>query len=637
MNFFERQEQARKKTTLLVVVFAVAVLLITLAVNGAVFAVVFMGEVKAATHRQGVSFYLQDYIAGGWWLYVTAATLLTIILITAKRTYELRDGGAAIANMAGGRLVSHTTDDPDERRLMNVVEEMSIASGVIMPSIYIIDKETDINAFAAGWSPTEASLVFSAGAVKQLSRDELQGVVAHEFSHVFNGDMRMNIRLIGVLAGIIAISQLGSVLMRVRSSGSRRGGGGYIVLLGLLLFLIGYIGVFCARIIKAAISRQREYLADASAVQFTRNPRGIGGALMKIKKDSRPDYSEGRYDEELSHMQINSDRKDFLFGYLLATHPPLEDRIKAIDPGLLKESPKFTEGADRLAPPPEEKKPSWASPTTASQVSGLVGNPNPTHLQFAAAILAAVPDDIKSATRSALGAKAAVYALLLADDDKLAMTGVNLVRTREGEDMATTLWQYRKQVKTPGPAARLPLVDLCIAPLKDLKQKERDAFLGTVEELIRLDGKTTLFEYALHSIMKRSLDPAVREADRSNWTLVKSLDPLKVEAAALVAALAKAGAKGGDWQGPYGRASARLGLSGVPAPVEDMSIARLNIVLGKLERLAMPVKQTLIEACTDCVLHDGEILPAEAELLRAVSENLGCPMPPLVAPYLNTF
>src|SRR5882672_7889624 len=215
------------------------------------------------------------------YVWSTLATLLVIGWGTASRLYQLSGGGVAVADLIGARHVKR--DEPAERRLLNVVEEMALASGITVPLVFVMDDQHAINAFAAGYSPNEATVIVTRGALEQLNRDELQGVVAHEFSHILNGDMRLNVTLVGVIAGIVLFGSLGAAMMtggRSESRGDDRGGGFdfRVFLLGLALWIIGSIGVFAGRLIKAVIARQREFLADASAVQFTRNPDGIGGA-----------------------------------------------------------------------------------------------------------------------------------------------------------------------------------------------------------------------------------------------------------------------------------------------------------------------------------------------------------------------
>ena len=335
MTFFQQQEAARKRTLILIGYFVLAVICIIAAIYTVI--VVMLHNVK--DDATGASL-----LPSLWNPEIfTITALVTLLIIVGGSIFKilaLRGGGSVVARNLGGRLVLPGTRDPDERKLLNVVEEISIASGVSIPAVFVLEDEAGINAFAAGFSPNRAAVAVTRGCMKLLSRDELQGVIAHEFSHILNGDMRLNIRLMGIIHGILIIGLIGRAMVRSvtrsnRRSSSRSGkdSGGPVLVLGISLFIIGYIGVFFGKIIKAAVSRQREYLADASAVQFTRNPVGISGALKKIGGLSHGSLIENSSAEEASHLFFaNGLGQAFL--NLLATHPPLTERIQRIESGL---------------------------------------------------------------------------------------------------------------------------------------------------------------------------------------------------------------------------------------------------------------------------------------------------------------
>ena len=262
-------------------------------------------------------------------LLAAVGTLAVIALGSGFKTLELAQGGSSVATMLGGRLVAPTTTDPDERKLRNVVEEMAIAAGVPVPQVYLLPEEQGINAFAAGHSTSDAVVAVTAGAVRLLTRDELQGVIGHEFSHILNGDMRLNLRLMGIVFGILCLAVIGRVLLYTRSRSSKDKNP--LPLLGLALIVIGWIGVFFGRLIQAAVSRQREFLADASSVQFTRNPAGLAARSRKIGGLSFGSKLEAAHAEEASHMFFGNGMSESFF-HLMETHPPLAERIRAIDP-----------------------------------------------------------------------------------------------------------------------------------------------------------------------------------------------------------------------------------------------------------------------------------------------------------------
>ncbi|HWV58524.1 MAG TPA: M48 family metallopeptidase, partial [Longimicrobiales bacterium] len=324
MDFFQAQESARARSRVLVALFLGAVVAIIVTVY------VVIQIVLAATGGMAPGFYPELFAV------VAIGTSLLIAGGSGFRTLQLRSGGASVAEMLGGRRVSPDTRDIAERRLLNVVEEMAIASGMPVPAVFVLDAEQGINAFAAGYTIHDAAVAVTRGTLERLDRDELQGVIAHEFSHILNGDMRLNVRLIGLLFGILLLSVVGRGLLRGAAYGGRgrKGGGGQVALIGLALTLLGFVGVFFGRLIKAAVSRQREFLADAAAVQFTRNPGGLADALKKIGGATARGGSlvRNHHAEELSHLFFAEGVQRAFAGGALSTHPPLDERIRRIEP-----------------------------------------------------------------------------------------------------------------------------------------------------------------------------------------------------------------------------------------------------------------------------------------------------------------
>ena len=430
MDFFAQQDQARKKTKLLVFYFAIAVAALIIAVYFASLAI-FTGA-QAHYHRYGEQ---PEFALWNPQLFlgVAAGVLAVVFIGSTYKTMALAQGGSVVSEMMGGRLVKPNTTDPDERKLLNVVEEMSIASGVPTPQVYVMDEEEGINAFAAGHKPGDATVTVTRGCMKLLSRDELQGVIGHEFSHILNGDMRLNLRLMGIIFGILCLAIIGRVLLQTaRGDTGRSRGQNPLPILGLALLIIGYIGVFFGRLIQAAVSRQREFLADASSVQFTRNPGGITGALKKIgglgETGSRLSHAHA---EELSHMFFGNGISEPFIG-LLETHPPLPDRIRVFDPNFDGKFP-YVRYDGRDQPPGDISKPKRQQmPNIFGSVLGGVilasgdegkppvirshsvlphlGNPTPLHLEYAEQMRDSLPDSVKAAAREPLDAIALIYA-----------------------------------------------------------------------------------------------------------------------------------------------------------------------------------------------------------------------------------
>ncbi len=443
-TFFEHQDSARRNTKVLVLLYVLAVLAVIAAVD-LVLAVTWLATGNLdATLQHASSQSLLRAVPPGVYLWGALGTAGVIFLVSIWHVTRLGGGGSAVAEMVGARRVEPGTRDLLERRLLNVVEEMAIASGVRVPAVYVMDGEAGINAFAAGWDVSNSVVAVTRGTLETLNRDELQGVVAHEFSHILNGDMRLNIRMIGVLAGIVFIGSIGEFLLRNArgSSSSKNSGAGYFVVVGLALMVIGWIGLFFSRLIKAAVSRQRKFLADASAVQFTRNPDGVAGALDRIRGSARGTLVENRHAEDLSHMFF-ADSVKVWFGGLFDTHPPIDERIARAHPrfqpatyrqkrrpeapsedeaakaGLKKEAAAKAILLGALQEPAGRRGGDlgtrWGR--SAGDSAALVGTVDGGKVDYARRLLAALPEALKDQLHRAEGARAALVALLLAPAD----------------------------------------------------------------------------------------------------------------------------------------------------------------------------------------------------------------------------
>src|ERR1700722_10218684 len=433
MDFFERQDKARKKTKWLLIYFILAVTAMIVAIYIA--AILIFSGVQAHQHRYSDEQPQFDLWNAQLFLGVALGTIAIILTGSSYKTMSLAAGGSAVSENMGARLVSSNSPDPDERKLLNVVEEMAIASGVPVPQVYVMDDEDGINAFAAGHKPGDATVTITRGCMKLLSRDELQGVIGHEFSHILNGDMRLNLRLMGTIFGILCLAIIGRILLQTIRGREKNP----LPIIGLVLLVVGYIGVFFGRLIQAAVSRQREFLADASSVQFTRNPLGITGALKKIgglgENGSRLGAAHA---EEVSHMFFGNGVSEPFIG-LLETHPPLTDRIRAFDPNFDGKFPMvryddFDEPAGGISKPKRVPMPNLfgtvlggailasgddAQPPVikSRHVLPNVGNPTPLHLKYAEQLRDSLPDQIKMAAREPLDSAALILALILSADE----------------------------------------------------------------------------------------------------------------------------------------------------------------------------------------------------------------------------
>lgn len=653
MNFFEHEAAARRRTSLLVWYYALAVgaIIVTLY---AVAIVIFRqaGQGHGVEQPDAVPFWDPNLFA-----MVALGAGGLILLGTLYKIAALRGGGASVAEMLGGRLVEPNTTDLPERRLLNVVEEMAVASGTPIPPVYVLDNEDAINAFASGFTPADAVVTVTRGTLEKLTRDELQGVIAHEFSHIFNGDMRLNLRLIGVLNGILVLSMAGYWMFRISAnsggnSRSRDGKGrgnalGAIVLLGLAMWIIGFIGVIFARLIKSAVSRQREYLADASAVQFTRNPLGIGGALKKIGAFSAGSRLESPRAEEASHLFFANGIGESFLG-LMATHPPLDERIRRIDPQFngdfmaavrasgpfhANEPPSSSLTDNKaVAPPP------WPAATHVMLRPGAIVNRVGTlptgGLAYAVGLLLGIPEPLRAACRDAAGAQAVVYGLLLSQDAAIRATQRAQVAASAPASIIRRLDELAPVVATVRPETRLSLAEVAVATLRHhLSVAGYTPLRATVFALAAADSQITILEYALMRLITRRLDSAFGVTARP-VVRYTTLGPLQTDCGLVLSGLAWFGNETApEAQQAFAQGLVELGLSGQLElrPRQEASLTALDPALDRLAEAAAPLKQMILAAATACVGADGRVTVDEAQALHAVADALGCPMPPLMA------
>lgn len=597
MDFFEKQEKARLQTKWLVFYFVLAVI--------GIIAVLHIGFSLLLGQP------LDDWEMLG---FTAAGVLVSVVIGSLVKIAELSKGGKAVAEMLGGVPVNPSTTDTGERRLLNVVEEMSLASGVPVPQVYVLDEEA-INAFAAGYGTADAAVGVTRGCIERLTRDELQGVIGHEFSHILNGDMRLNIRLMGLLNGILFLALLGGVLMRLalttrpRSSNDKNGGSIVAALIagGVVLYIVGWIGVFFGKLIKAAVSRQREFLADASAVQYTRNPGGLAGALSKIAShSSRLEHPKA---QEASHMFFGNGMAEAWLG-LFATHPPIQQRIAEIAPNF----------------DPQESSPTL--PPIASAKPSFSGD---AQLAAATSMLAGLPEFSRPAMREIHSACALVFALLLSEDEsvresQLAALEIDAALQKEIEEM----FDRRSQLSS---AQRISLVDLAIPVLRGLSPQQYSVFSGQVRQIIEADGQIHLFEYTLQKLLLRHLDTAFTKATPGR-VQHKSLVPLLPDTGILLSAIANADdGESTALDAAFQAGVARLGKSAAAFPLARQSSVNLKDFDRALEDLAtasLAVKKTILTACSAAVVHDGVVNDTQFELLRAIADTVDCPIPPFV-------
>ena len=583
---------------------------------------------------------------GGGFGVVVFGSFLTLAIIGCASLFRmatLRAGGAAVAQQFGATPVPEDTTDFNLRRLRNVIEEIALASGVPVPQIFVLDDEQGINAFAAGYSPSDAAITVTRGALDRLNRDELQGVIAHEYSHILNGDMRLNIRLIGLLFGILVLAIIGrKILQNGRFSRSRDIGPLIAVAFGLLV--IGYVGLFFGRLIKAGVSRQREYLADASAVQFTRQTTGLAGALKKLAglpEGSKLAVSDA---EEVSHMLFGDG-----VGYstLMATHPPLLDRIHALEPGF--KAPMLDELKARwmLQPPVGLDEDVALGFTTSTQaalpaqgrriditppgVIAQVAAPQADDYRRAGSIQSAIPEILDRAARHHEDVVAMLLGLLHAPAGPVREHQQYELQARMGARVAQQALDYADRLAGLNPILRLPLASLAFPLLRRRPRPQLQQFMDTVDALIHADDEVDLFEYCLGRLLRTQVSEALDPARA--W--VPGRKRLTDTTASVVTLLAVVAQAGHDNPADAPRAFI-AGLSRVfprlnapYAPPSDRQAA-LEAVWPELDALEPLGKELLIEGLVAAISHDGRVTVAESELLRAVCASLHCPLPPML-------
>ena len=646
MNFFAQQERARTHTKRMLVLFVLAVLCIVAALDFVLFLA--FGSSGHGVHP--------GFGAVMFW-----NSVLVIGIIGGCSLYKitaLRGGGGVVARQLGATFVEPATTDFAHKRLRNVVEEIAIASGVPVPEVYVIENEPAINAFAAGYTPADAAVTVTQGCLDKLNREELQGVIAHEFSHVLNGDMRLNIRLMGVVFGILVIGIIGR---KIAANSGRSRDSGYAVLIGVAILAIGYIGVFFGRLIKAGISRQREYLADASAVQFTRQTRGISGALKKIGGLADGSKLSSGETEEVAHMLFGDG-----VGYsaLFATHPPLQLRIKAIDPAF--DPAELDAIAKAWANPVPvgdsdgaQVSISGFAPAAIASAMGVSGakTPQPVRIVLpqADAEVSLTPrkvvtqvahpgsDDYRTANAihdtiseklralAYMGTRCQQVVFALAIDTEATMRGqqLGLLEKRFDANVRKGVEEVLAETDALHPMQRLPLAQLAFPALRRQSRPQLQTFLIALNELIQADGETHLEEYCLAKLVTVQVMDAL-DPSKARPTGSSKLTTCASEAADAIAIVAEYGA---DNEADAERAYL-VGMNEVLpdniAPYVQRAewMTALDRALPMLDALTPAGKELLVRGLTAAIGADGKVSVTEAELLRTICAALHCPLPP---------
>jgi len=643
MNFFAAQDQARRSSRRLVTAYIVATIMIVLGVTAIVGFALFSFSQSSYGYTPGQFVREQTPLLLG----VALLTTLFILGSSLYKTSRLSSGGGRVAADMGGTLVPTDVQDPLRRRLRNVVEEMAIASGVPVPDIYVMEEEHGINAFAAGFSTSDAAIAVTRGTLELLDRDELQGVIAHEFSHILNGDMKLNVRLMGVLFGIMVLGLIGRMIIRggyhTSIVSSRRDRNAPVILVvGLGIAILGGIGVFFARIIKASVSRQREYLADASAVQFTRQSEGIASALKKIGGYSEGSKISATDPEEVSHMLFGSGAS--LMG-MFATHPPLVDRIQALDPGFREgDFPQVDPRRRQVGTADEPRHAAFAGQTTTTFASGgtkvladsiveTVGHPEQEHVEFARNLRQSIPVELYDAAHSSELAFLLSIALVLDQSKRTIDRQFSLLQEQLGSERTQLVRRYYDELSASSGEYRLPLLEITFPALKLRPMPELAYLVELTNRLIEVDGDIDLYEFCFYRIMMSSLGQAIDPTGKHEVRRSRRQN-LQSAATDLLRILADHGHDSDeDRSAAFAAGIATLGpwAQGAKyASDRECSVAKLNSSLDVLLGLNSKGQESLLRAVSATAAQDGKISVAEAELIRAVCATLNYPLPPIL-------
>lgn len=696
MNFFEQQDLAHRNTKRLVFLLCLAVISL-IAITTLMFAAAFYYmELNANTMMvntgvwQGITQTMSWKMLAG----ISAAVCTVILVGSFYKLIQLSSGGRAVAEALGGRPLNAINATADEKKILNVVEEMAIASGTPVPPVYLIEDEA-INAFAAGHTPQDAVIGVTRGCIRLLTRDELQGVVAHEFSHIFHGDMRLNLRLVALLNGILLLGLIGEFLLR--SSSHRRTFGSSslgssknkspvaIMGLGLGLVIIGYTGTFFGKLIKAAVSRQREFLADASAVKFTRNPDGIGGALKKLGGYVGGSQMDVANASEFSHLFFGEGTGASSFFNALATHPPLEERIKRIDPhwdGQFKLIDVYQESenthadenatlanryieegrlgddtqtaatvndahifalSDSHTPSSAQQECSapqefnvhqeFNTPQNATefavcvdQAFQAIGHPNQAHLAYAQQTLNSISTQLHDAAHNPWEAQALMLGLLLNKETEIQTAQWQLLEKNFSAAQMHSLKPWALQASLLAPHLRLPLLDISLPALKHLSPSQYQLFKTSMNSVISANKHTDLIEWSFSRIITHNLEP------HTTPNRFVDVAQLKNEVCTLLSIVAYAGATSVEnARTAFNTSKVILGFNDATLMNEsDYNVIDLDAAVTRLNDLKPLQKPKLLKAISQCVLADKTITVLEAELFRAIADTLDCPVPPLI-------
>ncbi|MBE3900163.1 M48 family metallopeptidase [Vibrio parahaemolyticus] len=613
MDFFHHQDTARQRTGLLVMLFTLAVLAITGLVSVISIGIYFYFTGEPFTTQSIISYCLLSFVG----------VLLVVSISSFIRLSELNaNGGCGVAESIGGKLISTDTSNAKHRQLLNVVEEMSIASGIPVPPVYVMAEEHGINAFAAGMSIDDAVIGVTQGALDAFSRDELQGVIAHEFSHILNGDMRLNTRLIGALFGITCIAHFGHLILDnsnstrhvSRSSSDSNKGFAVIILIAIVCLVLGWLGTLFGNMIKAAISRQREFLADASAVQFTRNDQGIAGALKKIGSNVQGSTLNTKASDEMSHMMFGQSKLSGFSG-LFATHPPLDERIRRIEPNWDGIYAQHSHAQNTAFDNEQVSGFAVGGGSPASQSA----SPSEQLSETGQQLISQLPPELVDIAREPYSARFIAFALIF-DGSDIQREMIKSYVPLASQSTLLPWLDYDLPLHL-----RFPLLELALPALKSLSEAQKISLCKVLRELSETDNQYSLAEWCVINLLEKQLLASFGFIKQH-----KTLKQLEESVFWLLRELAWVSHSQADKaQRAYHCALAHLGFPEVKLEPANSNWHLSRAALELLLQLKPKDRRIFVKACRLAIESDGEITVAEGELYRVIACFLEVPEPPL--------
>ncbi|EHR5763677.1 Zn-dependent protease [Vibrio parahaemolyticus] len=613
MDFFHHQDTARQRTGLLVMLFTLAVLAITGLVSVMSIGIYFYFTGEPFTTQSIISYCLLSFVG-----------VLTVVSISSFiRLSELNaNGGRGVAESIGGKLISTDTSNAKHRQLLNVVEEMSIASGIPVPPVYVMAEEHGINAFAAGMSIDDAVIGVTQGVLDAFSRDELQGVIAHEFSHILNGDMRLNTRLIGALFGITCIAHFGHLILDnsnstrhvSRSSSDSNKGFAVIILIAIVCLVLGWLGTLFGNMIKAAISRQREFLADASAVQFTRNDQGIAGALKKIGSNVQGSTLNTKASDEMSHMMFGQSKLSGFSG-LFATHPPLDERIRRIEPHWDGSYAQHSHAQNTAFDNEQVSGFAVGGGSPASQSA----SPSEQLSETGQQLISQLPPELVDIAREPYSARFIAFALIF-DGSDIQREMIKSYVPLASQSTLLPWLDYDLPLHL-----RFPLLELALPALKSLSEAQKISLCKVLRELSETDNQYSLAEWCVINLLEKQLLASFGFIKQH-----KTLKQLEESVFWLLRELAWVSHSQADKaQRAYHCALAHLGFPEVKLEPANSNWHLSRAALELLLQLKPKDRRIFVKACRIAIESDGEITVAEGEIYRVIACFLEVPEPPL--------